>query len=67
MKIISTLSMLALCIGLQSADAGLLGMPLNLKAAVGQIDLDTPTALGNQSREFLTDEVLIGPALVISC
>jgi hypothetical protein len=41
MKKTSTIgTVLVLCIGFQPANAGLLGMPLNLKAVMAQAELD---------------------------
>jgi len=53
---------LALCFAFQSASAGLLGMPLNLKAAIELADVDAPA-----SCQFYTDDVLTGPIFVKSC
>jgi hypothetical protein len=57
--------------GFQSANAGLLGMPLNLRAAIAQVDLDgsASTAIFRQQScgLFYTDDVLTGPLLVSSC
>jgi hypothetical protein len=52
----------ALCIGIQSASAGLLGMPLNLKAAIVLIDADGSVP----SYQHYAD-VLTGLSLVESC
>ena len=63
-KYISTLAAvaLALCFGLHSASAGLLGMPLNLKAVIELADVEAPA-----SCQFYTDDVLTGPIFVKSC
>lgn len=52
-----------LCMGLHPASAGLLGMPLNLKAAIELRDVNAPAP----AWEFHTDDVLIGPVLVRDC
>jgi hypothetical protein len=70
MKKISTIAaaLILLGIGIQSANAGLLGMPLNLKAAIGQVDGSaSPGIFRQQFQFFYTDDVLTGPLLVISC
>jgi hypothetical protein len=73
MKKISTAitALSLLCAGLQSADAGLVGMPLNLKASVGQAGLDgsaSPAVLQYPSCHFFyTDDVFTGLVLVSSC
>jgi hypothetical protein len=60
-----------LCAGFQSADAGLLGMPLNLKASIGQTGFDgpaTPAVLQHPACHFFyTDDVFTGLVLVTSC
>jgi hypothetical protein len=53
----------ALCIGLHSANASLLGMPLNLRGAIKLIAVDARAA----SCQFYTDDVLTGPLLVKDC
>ncbi len=73
MKKISTVitALSLLCAGLQSADAGLLGMPLKLKASIGQAGFDgsaSPAVLQYSScRSFYTDDVFTGLVLVSSC
>jgi hypothetical protein len=67
--VIAALSLLAA--GLQSADAGLLGMPLNLKPSIEQTGFDgsaSPAILQYQSCHFFyTDDVFTGLLLVSSC
>jgi len=58
-----TAATMAFCIGFQSADAGLLGMPLNLKVAIELNHVDAPAS----SCQFYTDDVLLGPLLVKGC
>jgi hypothetical protein len=53
----------ALCVGLHPASASLLGMPLNLKAAIELREVVAPTA----ACQFYTDDVLTGPLLVSQC
>jgi hypothetical protein len=71
MKKTSTIgTVLVLCIGFQPANAGLLGMPLNLKAVMAQAELDgsaSVAVLRYPSCQFYTDDVLIGPVLVSGC
>jgi hypothetical protein len=70
MKKISTIAaaLVLLGIGFQSANAGLLGMPLNLKAAIGQVDGSASSGIFQQQFQFFyTDDVLTGPLLVSSC
>ena len=73
MKKISTIGagLVLLATGLQSANAGLLGMPLNLRAAIVQADLDGSASTAIFRRQscpfFYADEVLIGPLLVSNC
>jgi hypothetical protein len=59
---ISTLmaATITLCIGIQSADASLLGMSLNLKAVAKLINL-------SGTCQFYTDDVLTGPLLASRC
>jgi hypothetical protein len=67
MRKISTLALvaaIATCIGFQSAAAGLLGMPLNLRATIEQINLGTVST--NSCRGF-TDDVFIGPLPINLC
>jgi hypothetical protein len=47
---------------LYPASASLLGMPLNLKAALESRDTQTPPAC-----EFYTDDVFAGPVLIRGC
>lgn len=47
--------------GLHSASANLLGMPLNLKAAIELRDVEAPAC------QFYTDDVFAGPLLVKRC
>jgi hypothetical protein len=71
MNKISTIAtaLMLLCSNFQSANAGLLGMPLNLKAAILQVNLDgsasTPI-FRQQFQFFYTDDVLSG-SLISSC
>jgi hypothetical protein len=72
MKKISTIAaaLVLLGAGFQPTNAGLLGMPLNLKAAIVQVDLDesASTAIFRQQFPFFyTDDVLTGLLLVSSC
>jgi hypothetical protein len=71
MKKISTIgaALVLLGIGFQSANAGLLGMPLNLKAAIAQVELNgsASTAIRQQFLFFYTDDLLAGPLLLSSC
>jgi len=53
----------ALCIGFQSANASLLGMPLNLKAAIRFSIVDAPVA----ACQFYTNDVLTGMLSVKGC
>jgi len=53
----------ALCIGVQSADANLLGMPLNLKASIEHAAVGVPSGVC----QFYTDDLLTGSLLVGSC
>jgi len=54
---------LALCIGIHSASASLLGMPLNLKTVIEIGNVDAPAT----ACQFYTDEILMGPLLVKGC
>jgi hypothetical protein len=47
--------------GLHSASASLLGMPLNLKGAIELHRVDAPAC------QFYTDDVFAGPQLVKDC
>jgi len=51
----------ALGVGLHSASASLLGMPLNLKVAIELRDVEAPAC------QFYTDDVFTGPLLIKSC
>jgi hypothetical protein len=53
----------ALCIDFQSANASLIGMPLNLKAAIQISDVDAPST----ACQFYTDDVLTGTLSVKGC
>jgi hypothetical protein len=53
----------ALCIGFQSSNASLLGMPLNLRVAIQFTDVDAPAT----TCQFYTDDVLTGSSLAKSC
>jgi hypothetical protein len=52
---------ISLCIGIHSANASLIGMPLNLKVAIDAKDANAP------AYQFYTDDVLTGPVLIESC
>ena len=58
---ILTAAVAALCMGLHSASASLIGMPLNLKAAIEPHDAD------GRGCQFYTDDVFAGPLLIKSC
>jgi hypothetical protein len=58
---ILTVAVVALCMGLHSASASLIGMPLNLKAAIEPRDAD------GQACQFYTDDVFAGPLLIKGC
>jgi hypothetical protein len=64
-KHISTLTavLAALSVSFHSANAGLLGMPLNLRGAIELIEVDALAP----SCQFYTDDVLTGPLLVKGC
>ena len=64
-KHISTLTaaFAALSMSFHSANAGLLGMPLNLRVAIELIEVDALAP----SCQFYTDDVLTGPLLVKGC
>ena len=53
----------ALSVGLQSANAGLIGMPLNLKAAIQISAVESPVA----ACQFYTDDVLTEMLSAKSC
>jgi hypothetical protein len=56
-------SLVALSMSFHSANAGLLGMPLNLRVAIELIEVDALAP----SCQFYTDDVLTGPLLVKGC
>jgi hypothetical protein len=59
-----------LCIGFQSANASLLGMPLNLKATLAQADPDrsnSPAIFRGRFFLFYAGDVLTAPLSVSSC
>jgi hypothetical protein len=56
-------AMAVLFMGLHPASAALLGMPLNLKAAIELRHVNAPAP----AWEFHTDDVLIGQVLVRDC
>ena len=58
---IVTATIAALCMGLHTASASLLGMPLNLKIAIEFRDVEA------LSCQFYTDDVFTGPLLVKGC
>jgi hypothetical protein len=58
---ILTVAVVALSAGLHSASASLIGMPLNLKAAIESRDVD------GQTCQFYTDDVFAGPVLIKGC
>ena len=58
---IPTAAAVALCMGLHSASASLIGMPLNLKAAIDSRDFD------GQGCQFYTDDVFAGPLPIKGC
>jgi len=58
-----TAAFAALSMSFYSANAGLLGMPLNLRVAIELIEVD---ALAPPC-QFYTDDVLTGPLLVKGC
>jgi hypothetical protein len=63
-------ALVLLCIGFQSANASLLGMPLNLKATIAQANPDrsaSPAIFGGQFFLFYAGDVQAGPLLVSSC
>jgi hypothetical protein len=65
MKKTSTIAaaLVLLCAGFQSATAGLLGMPLNLKAAIEQADPERSISAVISQQPFLyAGDVLAGPA-----
>ena len=51
----------ALCAGFHPVSASLLGMPLNLKAAIELREAEVPVC------QFYTDDVFTGPLLVKGC
>jgi len=58
---ILTAAIAALWMGWHPASANLLGMPLNLKAAIALRDVNAPVC------QFYTDDVFAGPLLVKGC
>ena len=58
---IVTAAIAALCMGLHPASGNLLGMPLNLKAAIALRDVNASAC------RFYTDDVFAGPLLVKGC
>lgn len=62
---ISTLiaAIVALSVGINSAGASLIGMPINLKVAMELTHVDAPA----QACEFYNDSVMTGPRLVNDC
>jgi hypothetical protein len=63
-------ALVLLGIGFQSANASLLGMPLNLKATVAQADRDqsaSPAIFRGEFFLFYAGDVLAGPLSVSSC
>jgi hypothetical protein len=62
-KYVSTLLTVtvALCIGIHSASASLLGMPLNLRVGIELTHVDAPAC------EFYTDSVFTGPWPINDC
>jgi hypothetical protein len=63
-------ALVLLGIGFQSANASLLGMPLNLKATLAQADQDrsaSPAIFRGEYFLFYAGDVLAGPLSVSSC
>jgi hypothetical protein len=63
-------ALVLLCIGFQSANASLLGMPLNLKATLAQADPDrsaSPAIFGGPFFLFYAGDLLAGPLSVSTC
>jgi len=63
-------ALVLLCIGFQSANASLLGMPLNLKPTTAQADPDrsaSPAIFRGQFFLFYAGDVLARPLSVSSC
>ena len=63
-------ALVLLTIGFQSANAGLLGMPLNLKVTLAQADPErsaSPAVFGGQFFLFYAGDMLAGPLSVSSC
>jgi hypothetical protein len=63
-------ALLLLCVGFQSANASLLGMPLNLKASLAQADPDqsvSPAIFQGPFFLLYAGDVLAAPLLVSSC
>jgi hypothetical protein len=66
MKTITILTaLMTFSFGLPTAQAGLLGMPLQLKSVIQHIENGAPGGVGNASRG--TDDGLTDPFLTISC
>lgn len=63
-SILALVTATAACIGFQRASAGLLGMPLNLRTTINQINLDAASA--NSCLRY-TDDVLTGPLPITVC
>ena len=55
------------CLGFQTASAGLLGMPLNLRVAIEVINPDAVSAGPSPSCLRYTDDVFAGPVLLTGC
>jgi hypothetical protein len=53
----------SLCIDLQGANAGLLGMPLNLRAAIGSRMMSNPATNNYFSYPLSSDDLLTGSLL----
>jgi hypothetical protein len=63
-------ALLLLCVGFQSANASLLGMPLNLKSSLAQANPDRPASPAIFQGPFFlfyAGDVLADPLLVSSC
>jgi hypothetical protein len=63
-------ALMLLCIGFQSANASLLGMPLNLKPTSAQADPDrsaSPAIFRSQFFLLYAGDALTGPLSVSSC
>jgi hypothetical protein len=56
--------------GFYPANAGLIGMPMNLRAAIGQVSVDAAASVPvvrSRVCTFWTDDVVTGPLLVEGC